>query len=376
MTPRKNEASWIESRQRWQISIQRDCERKTFTSKTAGKQGKIEAERKADKWLKQGALDSSARLEKMWGIFLEYNKPGKNGKSSNGSGLSNYVQLESIGRNYILPDLKTKRLCNISTADWQSCIDNAYKKGLAKKTLKNIRGAITRFYDFVVNKNIDMPPLRKLKIQKDAPEGERKILQPADLDTLFNSNTINIYGKDIECFYIHAFRFFVLTGLRRGELCGLEKSDLSGEHNEILHINRSINDYNIETKGKNENARRWMILPDMAMEELRQQEEMLKHHGIISPYLFPDEYGNRLEPKHLYAKWCTYRKQHGITCSLHELRHTMISLNKNSVPPELLKLVVGHSQTMDTFGTYGHEVEGEKQTATNLINQTLRTYIK
>lgn len=376
MTQRRSQARWVASRQRWQISIQRDGERKTFTDKTPGIKGKFAAERKADKWLKQGTLDSTIRLEKMWQMFLDYLKPDENGRSANGSGYVNYNDTKSIGNVHILPNLKTKKMCNITQADWQSCIDKAYKRGLSKKSLKNIRGKITSFYNFATDNGLDMRPLRKLKIQDDAPVQEKNILQPADLDILFTETTLTTRGKEEECFYIHAFRFFVLIGLRRGELCGLMKSDLSGEYNEILHINRSINDYNMETKGKNENARRWMVLPDRAIEELHQQEEMLKRHGIISPYLFPDEYGNRLDPKRLYKQWCRYRKQYDINCSLHELRHTMISLNKNTVPTELLKLVVGHSKDMDTIGIYGHEVEGEKQTAKELMNQTIKTYIK
>lgn len=51
MPTRKNEARWIEARERWQINVQQDGERRTFTSKTPGKKGKVEAERKADAWM-------------------------------------------------------------------------------------------------------------------------------------------------------------------------------------------------------------------------------------------------------------------------------------------------------------------------------------
>lgn len=51
MPERKNEASWIESRQRWQIKVQQDGVRKTFTSVLPGKKGKADAERQADRWL-------------------------------------------------------------------------------------------------------------------------------------------------------------------------------------------------------------------------------------------------------------------------------------------------------------------------------------
>lgn len=53
MATRKNEASWIESRGRWQINVQSDGERRTFSSSIAGKKGKIAAEKKADAWLEK-----------------------------------------------------------------------------------------------------------------------------------------------------------------------------------------------------------------------------------------------------------------------------------------------------------------------------------
>ena len=51
MSERKNEAVWTESRKRWQINVQVDGVRKTFTSSFPGRRGKADAERKADRWL-------------------------------------------------------------------------------------------------------------------------------------------------------------------------------------------------------------------------------------------------------------------------------------------------------------------------------------
>ena len=50
------------------------------------------------------------------------------------------------------------------------------------------------------------------------------------------------------------------------------------------------------------------------------------------------------------------------------MRHTLISLAKADVPEQLLKMVVGHSDSMDTFGVYGHEVDGELKRAAALLD--------
>lgn len=48
------------------------------------------------------------------------------------------------------------------------------------------------------------------------------------------------------------------------------------------------------------------------------------------------------------------------------LRHTFVSVVK-SLPEGMLKQVVGHSESMDTFGVYSHDVEGDLEEAAKKI---------
>ena len=54
----------------------------------------------------------------------------------------------------------------------------------------------------------------------------------------------------------------------------------------------------------------------------------------------------------------------------------MISLAKADVPEELLKEVVEHSKSMDTFGIYGHEINGEKTRVANILDGIFDNLIK
>ena len=51
---RTNTAVWLPNQQRWQIKVQKDGVRRTFTSAKAGRTGQREANRKADAWLDEG----------------------------------------------------------------------------------------------------------------------------------------------------------------------------------------------------------------------------------------------------------------------------------------------------------------------------------
>ena len=364
MKERVNEAIWIEARQRWQINVQRDGERKTLTCATPGTKGKVACEKKADKWL-DDQHKKDVRFEVLWKMFLEYTKAN--------TSTSNHAKHEQMGRLWLLPRVKHKRISSITNLDWQKCINDAYKKGLSKKTLTNIRASITAVYRFAKSDKRPMERPEDLKIYDDAPEVERKILQPRDIKVLFSQDSITKYNRQEPCFHINAWRFLVLTGLRPGEMAGLQRGDLQGK---LLTIQRSINTYNEITRGKNKNARRTMILTHHAAAVLVAQAEMLKQKGIVTAWLFPGEDGQAIEPQRLYKAWLTYRKQHCIKSSLYEMRHTMVSISKSDVPKPLLKRIVGHSAGMDTFGVYGHDVDGELQRAADILDGVFDDILK
>jgi hypothetical protein len=41
---------------------------------------------------------------------------------------------------------------------------------------------------------------------------------------------------------------------------------------------------------------------------------------------------------------------------------------KNVMPEQMIKDIVGHSVSMDTFGTYGHIIDGDSDKAAKIID--------
>ena len=358
---RRSEAIWIEQRGRWQVNVQLDGKRKTFCSSTPGRKGKHEAEAKADDWLDANAPDDM-RFDAAYKLFQEYIK--KNTSSVN------YKNIESIGKNWFLDSKEKKRLSSIKLSklkpsNFQQIVNEAAEEGKSKRTCSNIRNVAARFFSFAEDMGWSSISLKSVKIPASAHSNSKRVMQPDKVKVLFSDDTITKYNKKERFFYIHACRFLVLMGYRRGELCGFRNEDFDGS---TLSVNRSINRLGEVTPGKNENARRTNVLPRMALDILADQKAMLKDKGIISPWIFPDEKGNRLDPNALYKAWSVYSEQHGINVNLHELRHTFISIAKFEMPLELLKDVVGHSAKMDTTGVYGHLIDGEKQRAADCID--------
>lgn len=295
-----------------------------------------------------------------WELFLADQKDR--------TGTSNYSNHECYGRCHILPNIGERRLSAITPVLWQSCIDSAAKKGLSRRSCINIRASISAFVKYALRARWDIQRLEDgdLIIPKSAPpQKEKRVLQPDMIRTLFEDPFIERYGRKILAHYAYAWEFLIVTGLRRGELCGLKNEDIRGN---TLMIRRSVNEYCEETTGKNDNARRTIELTQTAMNVITNQRSMLKKQGIISPWVFPDKNGECTNPRELYGQWCTWAKQHNTALSLHEMRHTFISVNKADLPLELMKSVVGHSSNMDTYGVYGHEIDGERHRAAQIID--------
>ncbi len=356
MPVRKNEAQWIESRQRWQIKVQIEGERKTFTSSIPGTKGKITAEKAADKWI-VSRHTADVRLEVLWKDHLAEIKTT--------TGSANYVKHESMGRLWLLPRFGKKKISSITNADWQSCVNKAFNKGLSKKTCENIRASITALYSYASKRRAPMERPEHITIPKGARVKEKNILQPHDIKLLFAHDTFARKGQQVPCFFIHAWRLLVLTGMRRGEVAGLQKGDIKDG---VLYIRRAINSAQEITGGKNKTAKRYIVLSERQKNVLKEQAEMLKRYGIVSKWIFPDQDGGEVAPNHIYNEWAKYRNTHGIKATIHEMRHTLISVAQADVPDQLLKRMVGHTKSMDTFGVYGHDVDGQMKRASDLLD--------
>lgn len=350
MGKRTNTAVWMEKYNRWQINVQKDGKRRSFTSSKPGRTGQREANAKADAWLDDNIDHQKSKVSSLFEEYLERKKLT--------TSESNSRQIESFGRVHILPVIETKKIGSLSEDDLQKIIDLAYSKGLSKKTLQGIRSTLYSFIKFCRSKKVTTLTPEDLIIPKGALTSEKTILQPEHLKILFSSTGTQLYNVPAFDSYIFAYRFHVLTGLRPGELIGLRWEDII--ENEV-HVKRSINRLGKVTRGKNDNAIRKFILSEKAMEVLEEQKKISATYpeGPVFEIVTQENYRRRWE------KYCSVNGIPHVTP--YELRHTFVSMAKN-LSEGRVKALVGHSKNMDTFGVYGHEVNGEMAETAKLLN--------
>ena len=353
-------AKWNENRNHWKINVQRDGVRKSFYSSTPGRRGKAECEAKAREWLESNTEDDPT-FAVAWARYCEARKlqVGTSGQHSD----------DSIGRANLLPALGKKKLSRITIQDWQDILNAAALSGRHKATIDDIRCRMTGFRKFCRKKRWPCEEMDLLENLSDL-KSEKHVLSRADVRKIFSDNSAKGGYRDP---YWNAYRLAITQGYRRGEIAGMMWEDYKDGW---LMINRAVNSYREVTEGKNARARRLVKLTPTAVKIIEDQRAFLAEIGLITPYIFPDVRTGKPNPRRLYEAWIAYLKYHGIDkITFHEIRHTMISLCKADVPKELLKAAVGHSDDMDTFGIYGHQMEEDYETTASDIEAVMASVI-
>ena len=268
----------------------------------------------------------------------------------------NWEPVESRWRVWVLPIIGKKRVNALTDADLQTIINKAHAACKSRKTLQLLAGDLRAFCKLCRKAKLSTYLPEDVQIPAGARLKGKKVLQPDDLVKLFSIDTTLYRGKWVHDDFVHAYRFEVLTGLRPGELLGLRWADIKGS---TINLSRAINVKGIETRGKNENACRSFVLPDVAKAVLEAQRAITGH--CESVFCLETE-------RRFYKRWKVFCAANDLQpVSLYELRHSFVSAIK-TLPAGEVKALVGHSQDMDTFGQYSHALTGEDVQTAQAVN--------
>lgn len=341
--------------QRWRIRVQRDGKKYSFSSSLPGAKGRKECRDKYERWLYDNEAVGGKTVGRVASEYLE------NLKARCGADSESYIQNERYIRLYIAPFCASKKMCKMTLRDWQALINGAVGrdgKSLAHKTLTNLRGIISALIKFGYA-NYECELLRgELYIPQGHSRKEKDILQPDQIRRLFEPSGL---------WYHPLFCFLAITGMRPGEALGLQISDIKGDR---AYINRAVNSKGKITPGKNENARRMVPLGSLALGIIQNTIRRNEQHNLHTSWIFCDLTGDKGNQSTMRNQWIILKKDRGLSGTVYSLRHTFISITKSVLPESVIKDIVGHSVSMDTFGTYGHIVDGESKKSAEIIDLT------
>ena len=183
--------------------------------------------------------------------------------------------------------------------------------------------------------------------------------------------------------YKTAITLTLFTGVRLGELMGLEWSDIDFT-NGIVSINKSsqyLSDKGVFTKTpKTESSIRDVAIPDFVVSLLEEykswyedQKSIYNELWINSDRLFVQSDGKPMHPSTISKWFVKFVKEIGLpVINFHGLRHTNATLLiSQNIDVAVVAARLGHAQITTTFNFYVHPIISHNKSAGNVLQNLL-----
>jgi integrase len=249
---------------------------------------------------------------------------------------------------------------------------------LGKRTVKHHHALISSILTTAVNWQVILEnPAKRVKAPK-APRLEAKFLDELQTARLLEC----LDGEPIK--YQVMVKLLLYSGMRRGELAGLEWKDIDFDKGTIS-IRRSsqyVSGKGIFTKDtKTETSDRTIRLPQMAFDMLKtyrawQSKERLKigSDWLDCDRLFTTWNGSPIHPDSITGWFAAFIKRHELPkITIHSLRHTNITLLiMAGIPLRTVAKRAGHSSTVTTSLIYSHAIQSADEMASGVLEDILK----
>lgn len=351
MSKRIGTARWYEKYGRWQIKVQKDGVRKTFTSSVRGRKGQRIANEKADRWLDSVATDSNITVERLLRLYFGSRK--RQGIKEQ----TLIIQKSRIKKSF--QAINHMRVEDVSLYQLQSIFDGIAERSPSVNYLRVIKGDFTSFFKFAQRYGLKTVNANLLEIPKKAMQPERRFFTIEDCRVILTDDSTFRYKKRQRDEYITVYRFMLLTGLRIGETLSLRWSDISDG---VISVQRNLNKFGEIDSTKTSQGVRKIPVTDMI-------QSLLDDTRHISKYIFNTD-DLSISTSLIHGNFKRYCDYHQLSASnLHALRHAFVSLSDAVLPLNTVKSIVGHTEKMDTVGVYGHAFTDEFDKARDVLQK-------
>ncbi|WP_432013761.1 site-specific integrase [Streptomyces cucumeris] len=284
-----------------------------------------------------------------------------------------YIKYEMHVRLYLVPQLGTRRLESLTTANVRrmlKAVTAQASAATAKEAHRVLRTALTTACrEELISRNVaQLVP---------APRVEPRELRPRSLD-----ETLTFLEATRSDPLHPAFVLAVALGLRRGEILGLHWRDVDLDRRTLTvrtQLQRGGNEL-YEDITKNRRARTipipLMCVAPLRWQRLRQatQRTAAGKDWQDSDYVFTTRSGRPIEPRNLNRSFERIAESAGLPrVRLHDTRHGCASLLfAAGVAPRVVMEILGHSQIAVTMNVYTHVNDDSRREAMGHMDRLLK----
>ena len=279
---------------------------------------------------------------------------------------------------YVKPYLGNKQLAFLTTADVQKFYNTVKREGRIHPHPihgKQLADSMVRKIHMMLHEAMEAA-LRERLIAKNPTNGtaipknnyaEKQILDDRQLEIFMD--TIRTEPDWYDFFYTE-----LMTGLLRGEICGLKWSDFDSDSG-ILKIRRSVS----QMKGgglrigetKTDTGERTIILPPSVTILLTERKK-----NALTEWIFPNLYKPEepMNPASAYNKLKVILRHAELPMlRFHDLRHTFSThALANGVDAKTLSGILGHTNASFTLDTYTHVTGDMQKNASAIVGNMMQ----
>ena len=281
-------------------------------------------------------------------------------------------------KNQVKPFIGGKQIASLTTADMQKFYNKIKKEGRVRPHPihgKTLADSMVRGVHMMLHEALDVAVRERLLV-KNPTNGttvpkcnypEKQILGDSQLDTFLEA----IKGEE----YWDAFFYVeVMTGLRRGEICGLKWQDINFEENK-LQVKRSVS---VKKGGgvsigetKTETGVRSILMPPSVADVLQNRKQTAITEWVFPNFMHPEQ---PISPATAYRKLKVILKNAELPLiRFHDLRHTFAThATQGGVDPKTLAGILGHTNASFTLDTYTHVTSDMQKAASNIVGNIMQ----
>lgn len=257
---------------------------------------------------------------------------------------------------------------NIDRRLLQKVVDKLLKKGRSHNYTAKVKAKLNQIMKYAVRMGylqtnemlyVEMP--RKVITKEELRKKKAKYLDQTEFKLLIqNLKEEAICDYRVEK-YIKIATVLFLTGMRYGELAGLNYKEDIDFLKHTIHIRHTYNFHQKErTAPKTAKSDRVISIPKSVTKIFQEQIAINLKNGFDSDHIFINTLGNPITPERIIGALKRHGKKAGIEKNIttHIFRHSHISLLAElGTPLPAIMDRVGHSDSKTTLEIYSHVTE-------------------